>query len=352
MWVTRVHAVHSFFNRNSTEETFMPALKRRNLGVRLVLGLAACLMGVAGHAQSGADAYPNKPIRVVVPYPAGGTTDQLARSIAQPLQEILGQPIVVDNKPGAGGTIGADLVAKSSADGYTLLFGNSGPSATVSLMRKLPYDVNKDFRPLSAVVSVPLILAVAAESPHKNLKEFLAWARASGDKVNYGSTGVGGSSHLASEYFNELAGTKFQHIPYAGGAPLVTAFAAGQVQMAFVTGLDGAAMVNAGRIRYLAVASPKRTEVIPHLPAIAEEVPGFSAVVWFGLLAPRGVSDAIAEKLSAAIAKAVQRPEIRKHYLDRNVEPRGSSAQELARTIELEIEQWGPVIKRSNISIQ
>lgn len=329
----------------------MPVMKRRNSGLRAALGFVTCLWGATVWAQGGTDAYPSKPIRVVVPYPAGGTTDQLARSIAQPLQEILGQPIVVENKPGAGGTIGADFVAKQPADGYTLLFGNSGPSATVSLMRKLPYDIHKDFRPLSAVVSVPLILAVAADSPHKNLKDFLAWARAAGDKVNYGSTGVGGSSHLANEYFNELAGTKFQHIPYAGGAPLVTAFAGGQVQMAFVTGLDGAAMVSAGRIRYLGVAAPKRTDVAPNLPAIAEEVPGFSAVVWFGLLAPRSVPDAIAEKLSAAIAKTVQRPEIRKNYLDRHVEPRGSSAQELARIIDAELDQWGPVIKKSNITM-
>ncbi len=330
----------------------MLILKRRHFGLQLVLSLSAALLSPLGRAQGGAEAYPNRPIRVVVPYPAGGSTDQLARMIAQPLQEILGQPIVVDNKPGAGGTIGADFVSKQPADGYTLLFGNSGPSATASLMRKLPYDIRKDFRPLSVVVSVPLILAVAGDSPHKSLKDFLIWARAAGNTVNYGSTGVGGSSHLANEYFNDLANTRFQHIPYAGGAPLVTAFAGGQVKMAFVTGLDGAAMVSAGRIRFLAVASPKRTDVAPNLPAISEEVPGFSAMVWFGLLAPRAVPDAIADKLSAAIVKAVQRPEVRKHFLDRNVEPRGSSPQEMGKLIEAEIEQWAPVVKKSNIVMQ
>ncbi|MBU2408053.1 MAG: tripartite tricarboxylate transporter substrate binding protein, partial [Gammaproteobacteria bacterium] len=230
--------------------------------------------------------------------------------------------------------------------------GNSGPSATASLMRKLPYDIHKDFRPLSGVVKVPLILAVPANSPHKSVGEFVAWARSEGTKLNYGSTGVGGSSHLASEYFNDLAGTKFQHIPYSGGAPLVTAFAGGQVQMAFVTGLDGAGMVQAGKIKYLAVASPKRTDVLPGLPAIAEDVPGFSAVVWFGMLAPKGVPDPIADKLAKAVAAAVQKPEVSKFFINRNVEPWGSTPQELGKTIDGELAQWGPIVKKANITLE
>lgn len=327
-----------------------PLTRRRALQVLAAASAGAAATRMPAMAQPD-DGYPSKLIRIVVPYPAGGTTDQLARAIAQPLRDILGQPVIIENKPGAGGTLGADYVAHQHGDGYTLLFGNSGPSATASLMRKLPYDIHKDFRPLSGVVTVPLILAVAADSPYKSVKDFVAWARPQGTALNYGSTGVGGSSHLASEYFNELAGTKLQHIPYSGGAPLVTAFAGGQVQMAFVTGLDGAAMVQAGRIRYLAVASPKRTEVLPGLPAIAEDVPGFNAVVWFGVLAPKSVPDAIADRLSAAIAAAVRKPEVRKFFIDRNVEPWGSSPQELARTIDAEIVQWGPIIKRANITM-
>jgi tripartite-type tricarboxylate transporter receptor subunit TctC len=322
----------------------------RRSALKIVAAGSAAAVAIPGFAQGG-DPYPSKVIRIVVPYPAGGTTDQLARAVAQPMREILGQTVIVDNKPGAGGTLGTEYVAKQPADGYTLLFGNSGPSATTSLMRKLPYDVRKDFRPLSGVVRVPLILAVAADSPYKTVAEFVSWAKTQGTKLNYGSTGIGGSSHLASEYFNELAGTQFQHIPYQGGAPLVTAFGGGQVQMAFVTGLDGAAMVQAGKIRYLAVASPKRTDVLPGLPAIAEDVPGFSAVVWFGLLAPQGVPPQIADKLSSAIAAAVRRPDVRKSFIDRNVEPWGSTPQELARTIDGELTQWGPIIKKANITI-
>lgn len=324
----------------------MTSTIRRLFSLCALGGIAA--LALPTYAQG---SFPSKPIRIIVPYPAGGTTDQVARMIAQPMQELLGQTIVIDNKPGAGGTIGADLAAKQPADGYTLLFGNSGPSATAALMRKLPYDVHKDFRPLSAVITVPLILAVSADSPHKTLKDFLAWARTQGTTLNYGSTGMGGSSHLASEYFNELAGLKVQHIPYGGGAPIITAFGGGQIQMAFVTGLDGATGVAAGKIRYLAVASPKRTDVLPGLPAIAEEVPGFKAVVWFGLLAPKAVPDDVAAKLSAAIEKVMQRPEVRKFFIDRNVEPRGSTPEELAQIIDGEIAQWGPLIKKAGISM-
>jgi tripartite-type tricarboxylate transporter receptor subunit TctC len=329
----------------------MESLTRRRFIVNLTAGsVLTSITALPAHAES-AQAFPSKPIHFIVPYPAGGTTDQLARTIAQPMQELLGQPVIVENKPGASGTLGTDYAARQPADGYTLLFGNSGPSATASLMRKLPYDVRRDFRPLSAVVTVPLILAVPAASPFKTLKEFLTWARSQGNKLNYGSTGIGGSSHLASEYFNDLAGTKFQHIPYSGGAPLLTAFAGGQIQMAFVTGLDGAVMVQAGQIRYLAVASPQRTDVLPGLPAIAEDVPGFSAVVWFGLLAAKGVPDDIAAKLATVIAQVVQRPEVRKFFIDRNVEPRGGTPEELARLIDGELTQWGPLIKKANITI-
>ena len=311
--------------------------------------LIACLAAAPTFAQTD---YPNRPIRMIVPYPAGGTTDQLARAIQQPLQESLGQPVVIENKAGAGGALGTDFVAKAAADGYTLVFGNSGPSATASLMKKLPYDVLKDFRPIGSVVNVPLILAVAADSPHKTVKELIAWAKTQGTSLNYGSTGIGSSSHLTSEAFNELAGTKFQHIPYAGGAPLVTAFAGGQVHMAFVTGLDGAAMVQAGKIRYLAVATPQRSDVMPGLPAIAEDVPGFASVVWFGVLAPSGVPDAIAARLNDAVGKAVARPEVRKLFIDRNVEPRSSTPAQMSAVIRAELEQWGPVVKKANIKVE
>ena len=308
--------------------------------------VAAAALPLAAAAQ---DHWPSKPIRIVVPYPAGGSTDQMARAIQNSLGETLGQPVVIDNKAGAGGTLGTDAVAKAAPDGYTFVFGNSGPNALAGLIRKLPYDSLKDLRPLSTVAIVPMILAVPAEAPYKTLKDFVAHARMLGAALNFGSVGVGSISHLTGEHFNEMAGLKMQHIPYNGGAPMVTAFAGGQLHAAFVTGLDGASMLQAGRIRYLSVGTPKRTEVLPGVPAIAEDVPGFKSVAWFGVLAPKGLPDDIAAKMHAAIVKAVALPEVRKLCADRNVEARSSTPQELEKLIRDEIAQWGPVVSKADI---
>ena len=311
--------------------------------------LAAALAAALPFAAAAQEAWPSKPIRMVVPYPAGGSTDQLARAIQAPLAETLGQPIVIENKAGAGGTLGTDMVAKAAPDGYTFVFGNSGPNALAGLIRKLPYDSLKDLRPLSTVAIVPMILAVPAEAPHKTLKEFIAYARAQGTAVNYGSVGIGSISHLTGEQFNELAGTRMQHIPYNGGAPMVTAFAGGQLHAAFVTGLDGGPMVQAGRIRYLGAGTPARSDVVPGVPAVAEDVPGFRSQAWFGVLAPRDTPADIVAKLNAAIAKAVARPELRKLFAERNVEARAGTPAELEKLIRDEIAQWGPVVTRAEI---
>lgn len=228
------------------------------------------------------------------------------------MSSYLKQPVIVENKVGAGGAIGTDFVAKSAADGYTLVFGNSGPNAVLPLLRKLPYDSLTDLRPISTVAITPMILAIAADSPAKNLKEFIAAAKQSAGQWNFGSVGNGSLSHLTGEYFNNLAGLRLAHVPYNGGAPMMMAFGGGQLQAAFVTGLDGQAMVQAGKVRYIAVATPQRTNVVAGLPAIAEEVPGFRSVAWFGVLAPRGVSDAVAAKLNEAVLHAVAQPEVKR----------------------------------------
>jgi tripartite-type tricarboxylate transporter receptor subunit TctC len=310
-----------------------------------------CTVLLATSGSAWAQGYPSKPIRMVVPYAAGGSTDQLARAIQQPMSEALGQPVIVDNKPGAGGTIGVELVVRAAPDGYTLVFGNTGPNAVVSLMRKVPYDELKDLRPISTVAITPLILAVPTDSPARSLKEFLAYAKQSGTALNFGSVGNGSLSHLTGEYFNHMTGLRMQHIPYAGGAPMMTAFVGGQIQAAFVTGLDGATLVQSGRVRYLAVATPTRTDTVPGLQAIAEEVPGFKSSAWFGVLAPKGVPDDVAAKLHAAIAAAVARPEVRKLFAERQIEARTSTPQELEMLIRDEIAQWGPVVRKSNIQM-
>lgn len=313
---------------------------------RLFLGAAA---GLALPAF--ARAYPSKPIRIIVPYAAGGSTDQLARAIQQPMSEALGQPVIIENRPGAGGTIGVDTVVKAAPDGYTLVFGNTGPNAVVQLMRKISYDPLEDLRPVSTVALTPLILAVPADSPARTLQEFLAYARQQGSALNFGSTGNGSLSHLTGEYFNDLAGLRMQHVPYNGGAPMLTAFASGQLQAAFVTGLDGTSMVASGKVRYLAVATPQPTEVVPGLSAIAQEVPGFNSVAWFGVLAPKGVPDDIVAQLNAAIVAAVARPQVRKLFTDRRVEAVGSSPQDLQKIIHAEVRQWGPVVRKANIQM-
>lgn len=295
--------------------------------------------------------YPDKPIRLIVPYAAGGSTDQLARVIQKPMSEILGQPVVVENKPGAGGAIGVDLVARSAPDGYTLVFGNTGPNAVVQLMRKVPYNPLQDFQPISTVAITPMFLAVPADSPAHSMKEFLTLAHQQGASMNIGSVGNGSLSHLTSEYFNEMAGLKLQHIPYSGGAPLMAAFVGGQIQAAFVTGLDGAALVGSGKVRYLAIASPARSNIVPGLPAIAENVPGFRSQAWFGVLVPKGTPAEVQRKLRDAIAKAVAEPEVRKILTDRKVEPRSGSGDDLQKLIQDEVGQWNPVIKKYNIRL-
>ena len=320
---------------------------QRSINRRRLLAAACLAIALPALAQS----YPSRPIHIIVPYAAGGSTDQLARSIQQPMSEMLGQPVIVENKAGAGGTIGVDFVAKSAPDGYTLVFGNTGPNAVVSLMRKVPYDQLKDLRPISTVAFTPMILAVPADSPARTVKEFLAYAKQPGSTLNFGSVGNGSLSHLTGEYFNELAGLRMQHIPYNGGAPMMTAFVGGQIQAAFVTGLDGATLVNSGKVRYLAVGTPARTDTVAGLPAIAEDVPGFKSVAWFGVLAPKGIPDDVAAKLHAAVAAAVVRPEVRKLFADRKAEARSSTPQELETIIKDEVAQWGPVVRKANIQM-
>jgi tripartite-type tricarboxylate transporter receptor subunit TctC len=315
--------------------------------------LAASALTVAGSAPLLAqEAFPSRPIKIVVPYAAGGTTDQLARAIQKPMSDFLGQPVVIENKPGAGGTLGTESVVKAAPDGYTLVFGNTGPNAVVSLLRKISYDPLKDLRPISTVAICPMILAVPADSPAKNLKEFLALARQKSADMNYGSVGNGSLSHLTGEFFNSLAGTKMVHVPYAGGAPMMTAFGGGQLQAAFVTGLDGASMLQAGKVKYLAVGTPQRSPVVAGLPAVAEEIPGFKSIAWFGVLAPKGVPDAVAAKLHAAVAAAVAKPEIQKMFAERNVEAKSGSPEDLERTIKEEMAQWGDLIKKANIKAE
>lgn len=294
--------------------------------------------------------YPVKPIKLIVPYPPGGTTDQMARILQRQLSEKLGQQVVVDNKPGAAGVIGVESAAHSEPDGYTLVFTNSGNS-TISAFKKIPYDPIKDFQPISVVATVPLILAVRSSLPVENVRDFISLARSKPGQFNYGSTGVGGASHLASEYFDAVAGIKAEHVPYKGGAPAVMALRSEEIDMFFVTPLDGEAAHSAGWIKYLGVGSPRSTDLLPGVPPIADTLPGFNALVWFGVWAPAGVPNPIATTLSSAIAWAVSQPEVRSGFANLRAEPASSSPDEFEKTISAELAHWTSIAKDLQIKL-
>jgi tripartite-type tricarboxylate transporter receptor subunit TctC len=326
------------------------SLMRRLLSAS-VASVAVLACGLAASSGAAAQTYPTKPIRIIVPFAPGGSTDQLARALEKPLGERLGQPVVIDNKVGAGGSIGVEQASRAPADGYTLVFGNTGPSAVAPLLRKLSYDPLKSYRPISTVAIAPLALVASGKVRAEGLKDFIAHAKGRGDELTYGSVGIGSMSHLTGEYFNQLAGTALRHIPYAGGSTLATAIMGGEIETAWVNPLDGTAMVASGKVRYLAVAAPKRLPAMPDVPTVAELLPGFESSAWFGLLAPKGTPDDVIAKLNAAVVAAVAQPEVRKLLEEKMVEPRSSAPEELEALIQREMAQWGAVIRKANITV-
>ncbi|WP_454740139.1 Bug family tripartite tricarboxylate transporter substrate binding protein [Cupriavidus necator] len=311
--------------------------------------MVALAFALGSSITAAAQTYPTKPIRIVVPFGAGGSTDLLARALATPLSQHLGQPVIIDNKAGAGGTIGVEAVARAAGDGYTLVFGSTGPSAVAPLLRKMSYDPLKDFRPIATVAIAPLALVGTSKVPAGSLQDFLVYAKKQGTALSYGSVGVGSMAHLTGEYFNQMARTHLQHIPYTGGAKLVTAIMGGEIETAWVNPLDGTALVASGKARYLAIASPKRLAALPDVPAVAEVLPGFSSSAWFGLLAPKGTPDAIIEKLNAVIVATVAQPNIQKVLEEKMVEPHSSTPKEFEALIKREMDVWGAVIRKANI---
>ena len=318
-------------------------------------GFAAFLLAAPAFAVCGlamAQAYPSRPIRVVVPYPAGGATDQMARIIQQPLAEILGTTIIIDNKAGAGGAIGTEAAARAAPDGYTLVFGNAGPNSMGPAIKKTPYDPIKDLAPISFVGNVPLFLAVHPSMPVNSTKELIDLVRANPGKYNYGSVGISSASHLIGEYFNFVAGLKMTHVPYKGGAPAMVGFIGGEVQVMFMTGLDGLQHARAGRLKVLAIATEKPTDLAPGVPTVAEAVPNFNGSVWFGLLAPAGTPGDVIAKVQDAEAKAVLRPAVKKAFGDLSVDPVSNTPEQFARVITTELAQWTRVVRESGAKFE
>lgn len=313
---------------------------------RWLLIVAAAIAPVAfAHAQTTG----GPPLKLVVPYSAGGTTDALARLLQKQLAEVMNRTVLVENKPGGAGTIGTDFVAKAAPDGNTIVFGNQAPNAIVPAARKTPYDPLKDLRPLTTVAFMPLALTVSVDKGAKTLPALMDQARQPGARMNYGSSGTGSFAHLAGHEFARQAKLDMEHIPYKGGSDVVTALLAGDIQASFITAMEATSQVRSGKLRFLAVTSPNRIPNLPAVPTIAEEIPGFDAVIWFAVFAPNGTPDAVAERLRDAVVRAAQRPEFRSYLLDRNAEARTSTPQELTDLVAHDMRVWGDVVRRAGI---
>ncbi len=314
--------------------------------------VAALALAVAAGAQ--AQPFPNRVVRIVVPFPPGGSTDLLARKLAEKLQGSMGQPVIVENKPGAGGAVGSELVAKAPPDGYTVMMGVTGSHGiSVSLNPKLPYHPLKDFAPISMVVSAPLVIVVGPSFPANTLAEYVAYAKSKPDQVTHSSPGNGTSMHLTGEMFNLAAGLRLVHVPYKGSAGAVNDLIGGQVQSMFGDFLVVLPQVKAGRIRALAVTSARRHPLLPDVPTVAESgYPGFEALSWQGLFAPAGTPADVVARLNAETVKALSSEDFREAFAKQGFLVAGSTPQEFRAFIEAEIPKWARIIKAGHVTLQ
>ncbi len=317
---------------------------------RCALTLLLMLVAAAAAAAQPAANYPNKPIRIVVPQSAGGSTDLTARLIAQKLSDAVGQPVVVDNRPGAGSIIGTDLVAKATPDGYTLLVVASSITINPSLHRKLPFDPMRDLAPITQLSAFPNMLVVHPSLPVKSVQDLIALARAKPGQINYGSSGTGTGTHLSAELFKSMTGVDMVHVPYKGGGPAVTALLGGQVQLNFATIPSVLPYVRAGKLRAVAVTTSRRSPAAPDVPTIAESgVPGYDHGPWNGMLAPAKTPKAIIARLNAEVARIVHMPEAKAVLVHEGAEPVGNTPEEFAAIIRTETAKWAKVIKAAGI---
>jgi len=333
-----------------------PSRPLRRLVAKAALALGAAALVLPGTAGAAADNWPAQPLRWVVPYPAGGGTDVVARTLGQAIAPALGQPVVVDNRPGAATIVGADAVAHSKPDGYTLLTADTATlAANPSLYKKLPYNAEKDFVHVGMVARFPLVLVAAPGFPARTLKEVVAYAQQHPGKVNFASPGSGSPHHLAMELFMDQTHTKMTHVPYKGAAPAVQDLLAGQVDLMFVDLASGQQNVMAGKLRPLAAATPRRLSVLPNVPTVGESgVPAladFQAYAWQGVVVPAGTPRPVVARLNAELVKALKTPEVQKRFEGIGVEPVSSTPEEFAQYAHAEAERWGKLIKAKGITV-
>lgn len=315
--------------------------------MKLQLAIAAALLSTAAFAQT----YPAKTVRIVVGYPPGGPTDVIARTVAQKLTIALGQQVIVDNRPGASGMIGAEQVVKAAPDGYTLLTVPITYAVTPSVYPKMPYDAEKDLAPVALVASSPFILVVHPTLPVKTVKELIALAKSRPGQINYASASTGGMPHLAGELFNMMTGVKLTHIPYKGAAPATVDLLAGQVSLMFNNMLSAMPLVKANKLRAVAVTSLKRSAAIPELPTIAETVKGFEASGWYGAFAPAATPKDIIAKLNAEINKLMRLPDVAQRLAGDGVEAASMTPAEFGAYLHSEIAKWGRVVQISGTKV-
>ena len=312
---------------------------------RLLTVALACTAGSA-FAQN----YPTKALRLVVPFLAGGSTDIVGRTVAQKLSEMWGQPVVVDNRPGGGTTIGTDAVAKSAPDGYTLLVTPAPFTINPSLLNKLPYDALNDFAPITLINTTPLVMVVHPGVPAKTVKELIALAKAKPGKLNFGSSGTGGSNHLAGELFDAMAGVKMVHIPYKGNAGALTDIVGGHLDVVYNGVTSAISLIRGGKLRVLAVTSLKRTAALPDVPTLDElGLKGFEAVAWNGLTAPAKTPRDVIMKINADVIKIINSPELKERLKAEGSDPVGSSPEQFAAFLRNEITKWAKVIKIAGV---
>ncbi len=326
-------------------------------GLALAGFAVAALLIVAGNAWSQA-AWPSKPVKIIVPFAPGGTTDILARAIAPELSRVFGQSFVVDNRPGAGGNLGADIVAKSAPDGYTFLMGTVGTHGiNKSLYSKMPFDPQKDFAPVTLVAGVPNVMEMNADKAKalgiNNVMDFIRYAKAHPGQLNMASSGNGTSIHLAGELFKSMTGTFMTHIPYTGSGPAMMGMISGTVDVMFDNLPSSMAQIKAGKLKAFAVTSSQRSAAMPDLPTVEEagQLKGFEASSWFGLLAPAGTPADVILKLQQETAKALNSPAIKEKLLAQGAIPSGNTPAEFAKLIDAEIKKWAPVVKASGARV-
>jgi tripartite-type tricarboxylate transporter receptor subunit TctC len=307
-----------------------------------------CALSSAAFAQT----WPNKTLTIVVPFPAGGTTDVLARAVAIKLGAAIGQTVIVDNKAGAGATLGAAYVAKAPADGYTLLMGAVHHTIATSVYKKLPYSFEKDFSPITTVALVPNVLVVNAKAPYTTAKDVAAAAKAAPGKLSYGSNGNGTAQHLIGTQFQMVTGTEILHVPYKGSAPLTTDLIGGQVEMSFDTITPVLPFIKDGKLKPLAVTTAKRSSSLPDVPTMQEAgIQGISIGTWFGLLAPVATPKDVLARLSTEVVKIIQSPEFKKQMFDIGAEPIGNKPDEMAKQIKEETEKFAGLVKAGKVTV-